>query len=80
MQKDHWDWGFRLSPIFGETYRYTTAFGFFSEQLQKWNKFAGFDVPMAYGEVYIPWILEGLIHPLRPLYLAARHRSAARAE
>ena len=25
VQQDHWDWGFRLSPLFGETYRYTTA-------------------------------------------------------
>jgi opacity protein-like surface antigen len=59
VQKDHWDWGFRLSPLFGETYRYTTAFGIFSDQLQKWNKFAGFDVPMVYGELYLPWLLEG---------------------
>ena len=59
VQQDHWDWGFRLSPLFGETYRYTTAFGIFSDQLQKWNKFAGFDVPMAYGELYLPWLLEG---------------------
>ena len=59
VQQDHWDWGFRLSPLYGETYRYTTAFGIFSDQLQKWNKFAGFDVPMAYGELYLPWFLEG---------------------
>jgi len=59
VQKDHWDWGFRLSPLYGETYRYTTAFGIFSDQLQKWNKFAGFDAPMIYGEVYLPWFLEG---------------------
>jgi len=37
VQKDHIDWGFHVSPLFGETYRYTTSFGFFSEQLQKWN-------------------------------------------
>ncbi|MFY9626564.1 MAG: outer membrane beta-barrel protein [Methylocystis sp.] len=60
VQKDHWDWGFRLSPLYGETYRYTTAFGFLSTQLQKWNKFAGYDIPMMYGEVYIPGIMEGV--------------------
>ncbi len=59
VQKDHWDWGFRLSPLYGETYRYTTADGIFSDQLQKWNKFAGFDAPMVYGELYFPWLLEG---------------------
>ena len=58
VQQDHWDWGFRLSPLFGETYRYTTAFGIFSDQLQKWNKFAGFDVPMAYGELVLPGLLK----------------------
>ena len=60
VQKDHWDWGFRLSPLYGETYRYTTAFGFLSTQLQKWNLFAGVDIPMMYGEVYIPGIMEGV--------------------
>ncbi len=60
VQKDHWDWGFRLSPLYGETYRYTTAFGFLSKQLQKWNLFAGVDIPMMYGEVYIPGIMEGV--------------------
>ena len=61
MQKDHWDWGFRFSPLFGETYRYTTASGIFSDQLQKWNKFAGYDAPMIYGELYVPGVFEGLL-------------------
>jgi len=61
MQKDHWDWGFRFSPLFGETYRYTTASGIFSDQLQKWNKFVGYDAPMIYGELYVPNVMEGLL-------------------
>jgi opacity protein-like surface antigen len=61
VQTDHWDWGFRVSPIYGETYRYTTANGFFSKQLLKWNEFAGYDIPMYYGEVYIPNVLDGLV-------------------
>jgi opacity protein-like surface antigen len=60
VQKDHIDWGFRFSPLYGETYRYTTAGGIFSKQLQKWNEFAGYDAPMIYGELYIPWVFEGL--------------------
>jgi len=60
VQQDHWDWGFRITPFYGETYRYTTAFGFFSNQLQKYNLFAGFDAPMLYGELYIPYPMEGL--------------------
>jgi len=60
VQKDHWDWGFHFSPFYGETYRYTTAFGFLSDQLQKWNLFAGFDMPQAYGEIYVPYPFEGM--------------------
>jgi opacity protein-like surface antigen len=60
VQQDHWDWGFRVSPLYGETYRYTTAGGLWSTQLQKWNLFAGYDIPMMYGEVYIPGIFEGV--------------------
>ncbi len=61
VQKDHIDWGFRVSPIYGESYRYTASFGFFSKQYQKWNLFAGYDIPMIYGEFYYPWIADGLV-------------------
>jgi len=61
VQKDHIDWGFRLAPIYGENYRYTTAYGLWSYQLLNENKNNGYDLPMAYGEVYIPWPLEGLL-------------------
>jgi hypothetical protein len=61
VQKDHVDWGFRLAPIYGENYRYTTAFGLWSYQLLNQNKNYGYDLPMAYGEVFIPHIAEGLM-------------------
>ena len=61
VQKDHVDWGFRLAPIYGENYRYTTAFGLWSNQLLNQNKNYGYDLPMAYGEVFIPQIAEGLM-------------------
>ena len=61
VQKDHVDWGFRIAPIFGENYRYTTAFGLWSNQLLNQNKNYGYDLPMAYGEVFIPQIAEGLM-------------------
>ena len=61
VQKDHIDWGFRLAPIYGENYRYTTAFGLWSYQLLNQNKNYGYDLPMAYGEVFIPQIAEGLL-------------------
>ncbi len=61
VQKDHIDWGFRLAPIYGENYRYTTAYGLFSSQLLNQNQNNGFDIPMAYGEVFIPQVLQGLL-------------------
>jgi hypothetical protein len=61
VQKDHVDWGFRVAPIYGENYRYTTAYGLFSSQLLNQNLNNGFDIPMAYGEVFIPGVMDGLL-------------------
>ena len=61
VQKDHVDWGFRLSGLYGENYRYTTALGVFSNQLLYHNHFAGVDTPMVYGELYVPQIAQGLL-------------------
>ena len=64
VQKNYVDWGFRLSPIYGENYRYTTALGFFSNQLAYQNHFEGFDMPMAYAELFVPYIGEGILFRL----------------
>jgi Putative beta-barrel porin-2, OmpL-like. bbp2 len=61
VQTDHVDWGFRLSAIYGEDYRYTTAYGIASYQLLKHNDFMGYDFPMVYGELWIPKIMDGLM-------------------
>jgi Putative beta-barrel porin-2, OmpL-like. bbp2 len=61
VQKDHVDWGFRLAPIYGENYRYTTAYGLWSNQLLNNNANNGYDLPMAYGEVFFPQFAEGLM-------------------
>jgi hypothetical protein len=61
VQTDHVDWGFRASALYGENYRYTTAFGIASEQLLRHNSVNGYDFPMMYGELYIPAPLEGLL-------------------
>ena len=45
MQLDHIDWGFRFSALYGENYRYTTAYGLFSYQLLNHNLVYGFDFP-----------------------------------
>jgi hypothetical protein len=61
VQKDHIDWGFRLSAIYGENYRYTTAYGIASYQYLKYNAVNGYDFPMLYGELYIPFVADGLM-------------------
>jgi hypothetical protein len=61
VQKDHIDWGFRLSGLWGENYRYTTAYGLWSYQLLGHNLNNGYDAPMVYGEVFVPQIAEGLL-------------------
>jgi hypothetical protein len=61
VQRDHIDWGFRLSAIYGETYRYTTSLGIADWQLQKKNNYHGYDFPMLYGELYIPGIGLGTV-------------------
>jgi hypothetical protein len=61
VQKDHIDWGFRFSALYGENYRYTTTYGIASYQLFGHNLVNGYDFPMVYGELFIPWIAEGLL-------------------
>jgi hypothetical protein len=61
VQKDHVDWGFRFSAMYGENYRYTTAYGLASYQLLNHNLVNGYDFPMAYGEIYTPFVAEGLL-------------------
>jgi hypothetical protein len=55
-QTDHIDWGFRISTLLGLDYRFTTTYGFLSDQLLKHNRYFGFDMPMIYFDVYVPQI------------------------
>ncbi len=61
VQSDHVDWGFRVAPIFGTDYRYTFAYGLFSKTLNEQNLVDGFDIPMAYGEIYVPQVAQGMM-------------------
>jgi hypothetical protein len=61
VQKDHVDWGFRISGIYGVDYRYTASYGLGSDQLTKGNKNMGWDLPMEYVELYIPQVASGLM-------------------
>jgi hypothetical protein len=56
VQNDHFDWGFRLSGIYGVDYRYTTAYGIASYQLLNHNAVNGYDFPMVYLDLYFPFV------------------------
>jgi hypothetical protein len=60
VQTDHVDWGFRLSALYGLDYRFTTAKGWFSNQLLGKNQENGFDLPMAYFDLYVPQVAQGM--------------------
>jgi len=67
VQTDHFDWGFRLTNLYGFDYRFTTANGYFSQQLLNnpksngtiGNKY-GYDPVMAYVDLYFPHIGQGM--------------------
>jgi hypothetical protein len=67
VQTDHFDWGFRLTNLYGFDYRFTTAEGYFSQQLLNnakpdgtiGNKY-GYDPVMAYIDLYFPKVAEGM--------------------
>jgi hypothetical protein len=59
VQNDHFDWGFRLSGLYGVDYRYTTSFGLGSYQLIGHNFVNGWDLPMMYVDLYFP-VIQGL--------------------
>jgi hypothetical protein len=59
VQNDHFDWGFRISGLYGVDGRYTMAYGLFSNQLLKDNAVNIFDMPMVYTDLYFP-VVQGL--------------------
>ena len=67
VQTDHFDWGFRLTNLYGFDYRFTTAEGYFSQQLLNnpkpngtiGNEY-GYDPVMAYVDLYFPKVAGGM--------------------
>jgi hypothetical protein len=60
-QIDHIDWGFKMTNLYGIDYRYTTAKGWFSNQLLKHNNLYGYDPLQLYFDIYFPNIAQGMI-------------------
>src|ERR1700722_4514483 len=61
IQTDHVDWGFLSTTIFGTDYRFTTAKGYFSNQLLEHNNKYGADPAEIYGLLYFPKVADGMI-------------------
>lgn len=59
VQTDHFDWGFRLTGLYGQDYRYTTSYGMLSQQLLVKNAQYGYDPVMFYVDLYFPKLAEG---------------------
>ena len=60
-QRDHIDWGFRATVFYGIDYRWTTAQGWFSNQLLGHNSLYGADNPEFYGLLYFPKVAKGMV-------------------
>jgi hypothetical protein len=67
VQTDHFDWGFRFTALYGLDYRFTTADGYFSQQLLHekpdgtlGNQY-GADPVMFYLDFYFPHVADGMI-------------------
>jgi hypothetical protein len=60
VQTDHFDWGFRLTNLYGLDYRFTTSKGIFSGQLLSDNNKYGYDPVMAYIDLYWGQVAHGL--------------------
>ena len=60
VQRDHIDWGFHLTALYGTDYRFTIAKGYFSGQLLNDHRQYGFDPTLEYVDVYIPQVAQGM--------------------
>ena len=60
-QTDHFDWGFRFTNLYGIDFRYTTAKGYFSDQLLKHNHLYGYDPLQMQVDLYFPNVAKGML-------------------
>jgi hypothetical protein len=60
-QKDHFDFGYRVTLLYGTDYRFTTSHGILSQQLLVKNAQYGFDPVMFYYDAYLPHVGQGTV-------------------
>ena len=60
VQRDHIDWGYHLTALYGTDYRFTMAKGYFSGPLLNDHHQYGFDPTLEYVDVYVPQVAQGM--------------------
>ena len=59
IQRDHFDWGFRVATLYGTDYKYTFANGILSYQYTRQERLYGIDPVMYYLDFYFPHFFDG---------------------
>ena len=60
VQRDHVDWGYHLTALYGTDYRFTMAKGYLSGQLLNDHRQYGLDPTLEYVDIYIPQVADGM--------------------
>jgi Putative beta-barrel porin-2, OmpL-like. bbp2 len=60
VQRDHVDWGYHLTALFGTDYRFTTGKGYGSGPWVNDHRQYGFDPTLEYLDIYIPQVAQGM--------------------
>src|SRR5580698_9442618 len=60
VERDHIDWGYHLTALYGTDYRFTTAKGYGASQWVNDHREYGLDPTLEYVDVYIPQVAEGM--------------------
>ena len=60
VQRDHFDWGYHFTGLYGIDYRSTTDKGYLSSQLLVHNHEYGFDPSLEYVDLYFPRVAQGM--------------------
>jgi hypothetical protein len=60
VQRDHVDWGYHVTALFGTDYRFTTGKGYWNSPWVNDHRQYGFDPTLEYVDVYIPQVAQGM--------------------
>jgi hypothetical protein len=60
VQRDHVDWGYHLTALYGTDYRFTTGKGYWSGPWVNDHRQYGFDPTLEYLDIYIPQVAQGM--------------------